>query len=200
MRPESFTRVVTSAFCKGDTRQQITALHLRSEGKEASSELWFESQRQRTTVDNHTHVGIELNCGFGVHSNQLQSAPSLRPWRDVEMSRCQSRRSFSFLTKSSTLMTRSFICGVMSEHACPILIAVSCLSPVSTQTAMFAFMSCSMVRGTPTCNLSSIAVEPNSVRSFSMRFGHLFQFLFTILESLARLDELFIPRKRIQQG
>jgi hypothetical protein len=48
------------------------------------------------------------------------------------------------------------------------LIAVSCLSPVNTHTLMLAFLRAEMVSGTPSCNLSSIAVAPNNVMSFSI--------------------------------
>ena len=42
----------------------------------------------------------------------------------------------------------------------PISIAVSCLSPVSTQTLIWVSISFAIVSGTPYYNLSSIAVEP----------------------------------------
>ena len=42
----------------------------------------------------------------------------------------------------------------------PILMAVSCLSPVKTQILIPADRRLAIVRGTPSCNLSSIAVAP----------------------------------------
>lgn len=41
-----------------------------------------------------------------------------------------------------------------------------CLSPVNTQILMSASASCSIVCGTPSCNLSSTAVAPNSWKPY----------------------------------
>lgn len=49
----------------------------------------------------------------------------------------------------------------------PIFIAVSTLSPVSTQTIIPVYRISLIVSGTPSCNLSSIAVEPTNIRSVS---------------------------------
>lgn len=46
----------------------------------------------------------------------------------------------------------------------PILMAVSCLSPVRIHILMSAFMRVSIVSGTWSCNLSSMAVAPSSWR------------------------------------
>ena len=45
----------------------------------------------------------------------------------------------------------------------PILIAVSTLSPVSTQTLMPTYLNAVIVSATSSCNLSSIAVDPTKV-------------------------------------
>ncbi|RUS19671.1 hypothetical protein BC937DRAFT_87123 [Endogone sp. FLAS-F59071] len=61
-----------------------------------------------------------------------------------------------------------FILRSSRLDANPMLMAVSSLSPVSTQTLMLALRSNSIACGTPSCNLSSIAVAPNSMRSRSI--------------------------------
>lgn len=49
----------------------------------------------------------------------------------------------------------------------PMLIAVSCLSPVRIQILMSAFISVSMVSGTLSWSLSSMAVAPSSCRFYT---------------------------------
>mmetsp|Transcript_4484 Transcript_4484/g.11828 ORF Transcript_4484/g.11828 Transcript_4484/m.11828 type:complete len:205 (-) Transcript_4484:2073-2687(-) len=61
------------------------------------------------------------------------------------------------------LSTRMFVRVSKSSHAKAMLIAVSSLSPVSTHTAMPARPMSAMALGTPTCSLSSMAVEPTSI-------------------------------------
>mmetsp|Transcript_67899 Transcript_67899/g.112869 ORF Transcript_67899/g.112869 Transcript_67899/m.112869 type:complete len:241 (-) Transcript_67899:1478-2200(-) len=63
------------------------------------------------------------------------------------------------------------MCVVWSNswHAYAILIAVSSLSPVRTHSEMPARPRSAMHAGTPTCSLSSMAVEPSSFRSTSIR-------------------------------
>lgn len=48
-----------------------------------------------------------------------------------------------------------------------IFTAVSCLSPVNTQTFIPASTMWAIVSGTPCCNLSSIAVVPVKLKLFS---------------------------------
>lgn len=62
-------------------------------------------------------------------------------------------------------------CRIFSEirlQAYPMLMAVSCLSPVRTQMRIPACASCLIASGTPSCNLSSIAVQPSRRRSRSI--------------------------------
>lgn len=54
-----------------------------------------------------------------------------------------------------------------SPRDLPILIAVSCLSPVRIQILMSAFIRVSMVSGTLSWSLSSIAVAPRSCRFYT---------------------------------
>eukprot|EP00835_Amoeboradix_gromovi_P001252 NODE_53_length_26956_cov_0.387348.p18 type:complete len:101 gc:universal NODE_53_length_26956_cov_0.387348:12581-12883(+) len=53
----------------------------------------------------------------------------------------------------------------------PMLIAVSTLSPVKTQSLMPALAILSMHSGTPNCSLSSMAVAPSSTRLCSYLFA-----------------------------
>lgn len=46
--------------------------------------------------------------------------------------------------------------------------SLTCLSPVRTQMRIPALARCSMHSGTPSCSLSSIAVQPTKMRFFSM--------------------------------
>ena len=56
--------------------------------------------------------------------------------------------------------TNNFMFSLMSLHELAMFSAVSILSPVSTHTFMLAFNNISIVSGTPSCNLSSMAVAP----------------------------------------
>ena len=79
-----------------------------------------------------------------------------------------SRMASSIIESSSSLFlgysSKSFISSVSNAQEKPMVFAVSILSPVSTQTLMPAFLSCKIVSGTCSCNLSSIAVAPTIER------------------------------------
>lgn len=87
----------------------------------------------------------------------------------------RSYRRISLRLTSSSLSASSFftftICWFKSWlsnlHENPMLIAVSTLSPVSTQTLIPADFSAWIVGPTSSCNLSSIAVAPTRIKSFS---------------------------------
>lgn len=98
----------------------------------------------------------------------------------------------TFLFWRNFILATSIICKSVTQshqitaNMIPMLMAVSCLSPVSIQIFMSAFMRVSMVSGTLSCSLSSIAVAPSSWRFcehkiFSIRRGFLFKFSFNIL-------------------
>ena len=53
----------------------------------------------------------------------------------------------------------------------PIFIAVSILSPVSTQIIIPAYLSVLIVSGTPSYNLSSIAELPTNIKSLSIFYA-----------------------------
>ncbi|ANB12539.1 hypothetical protein AWJ20_795 [Sugiyamaella lignohabitans] len=65
---------------------------------------------------------------------------------------------------SSTRMTSNSIELSRRLHEKPMLIAVSTLSPVRTQSLIPASLRRAMDSGTPSCNLSSMAVPPMSVK------------------------------------
>mmetsp|Transcript_27836 Transcript_27836/g.69960 ORF Transcript_27836/g.69960 Transcript_27836/m.69960 type:complete len:298 (+) Transcript_27836:1849-2742(+) len=65
-------------------------------------------------------------------------------------------------------MTWICISSVRIPHESPMLMAVSCLSPVRTQILTPASSSVRSVSGTPSCSLSSMPVIPSRRRSDSM--------------------------------
>mmetsp|Transcript_45694 Transcript_45694/g.120431 ORF Transcript_45694/g.120431 Transcript_45694/m.120431 type:complete len:355 (+) Transcript_45694:2095-3159(+) len=82
-----------------------------------------------------------------------------------------SRRASVILARDGKIFLLIMVILVVvssSWHANAMLIAVSSLSPVSTHTAMPARDMSAIAVGTPDCSLSSMAVEPSSVRSFSI--------------------------------
>jgi len=60
------------------------------------------------------------------------------------------------------------IIWVINPHDIAILIAVSTLSPVNTHTLIPAFLNASIVVSTSSYNLSSIAVVPTNIKSYSI--------------------------------
>lgn len=76
------------------------------------------------------------------------------------MNNLNHKTSYQFHTSSETKPSNSL-------RALPMLIAVSCLSPVRIQILMSAFISVSMVSGTLSWSLSSIAVAPSSCRFYT---------------------------------
>lgn len=64
-------------------------------------------------------------------------------------------------------MGRKTVVTLGPVYYSPILMAVSCLSPVRIQILMSAFIRVSIVSGTRSCSLSSIAVAPSSCRFYS---------------------------------
>lgn len=67
-----------------------------------------------------------------------------------------------------SLQITRFISGLIKRQEYPMLIAVSWRSPVRTQTLIPASIIVWIVSGTPSCNLSSIAVAPMRVKSLSI--------------------------------
>mmetsp|Transcript_16698 Transcript_16698/g.41753 ORF Transcript_16698/g.41753 Transcript_16698/m.41753 type:complete len:248 (+) Transcript_16698:1117-1860(+) len=71
------------------------------------------------------------------------------------------------LTKSRSRTSTSAMSSVKSLQDSAMEMAVSTLSPVSTHSRMPPAASCLMHVGTPSCSLSSMAVQPSSCRLFS---------------------------------
>ena len=55
-----------------------------------------------------------------------------------------------------------------SDAACAVLNAVACLSPVNNQILIPAHLNVAIAVGTPSCNLSSTAVNPANIKSISI--------------------------------
>ena len=87
--------------------------------------------------------------------------PELLTWRSAA-----SATSFvlvrpsNSLTRASSDTTYCTMPVVSRLQAMPMLMAVSCLSPVSTQMEIPALARLSIASGTPSCSLSSMAVHP----------------------------------------
>mmetsp|Transcript_7779 Transcript_7779/g.25706 ORF Transcript_7779/g.25706 Transcript_7779/m.25706 type:complete len:219 (-) Transcript_7779:2338-2994(-) len=165
--PESFTSFVTNAFCNGETRQQITAAQDVPNFKKLSfNSADNANDNDRPSMTKPISASTSAHCFAITKPSSICFETASNPW--VFISSLEISPSDSSLTNSSTLITFKLICGVIKEHAEPMLIAVSCLSPVSTQTAIPARINCSIQRGTPIWSLSSIAVAPTNSKSFSM--------------------------------
>ena len=142
------TAVITSAFCMGETRQQITDLHdtamSRKSFRHSGLSAWYSAFPSTTSP-----------IGF--------SFPTASP---------NSTRYFitASLTKSNVgcFNSISLMSGVNRLHDRPMLMAVSILSPVSTHTFMPAFKSVAIHSGTPAWRRSSMALAPRRMRSFSI--------------------------------
>mmetsp|Transcript_14832 Transcript_14832/g.62611 ORF Transcript_14832/g.62611 Transcript_14832/m.62611 type:complete len:244 (-) Transcript_14832:2140-2871(-) len=169
--PESFTRPVTSAFCKGLTRQHTTETHPVPKDKKSGASVGSSANARlrpsittpmsRSRAEHSSHAAMPFLICAATEARPLLSKSSL-----------EIARSLSSLIKSLMLITCTSMSSRNNEHACPMLIAVSCLSPVKTQTATPARMSCSMHPGTPSCSLSSMAVAPSNSSSVSITSAH----------------------------
>eukprot|EP00160_Parvularia_atlantis_P010310 Unigene2020_Nuclearia_a/m.6283 Unigene2020_Nuclearia_a/g.6283 ORF Unigene2020_Nuclearia_a/g.6283 Unigene2020_Nuclearia_a/m.6283 type:complete len:379 (+) Unigene2020_Nuclearia_a:861-1997(+) len=140
------TKLTTSAFCSGDTRQQMT------DGQR--------SQRPRkcgATALSSANVSVRPSTTRHFDVNPPSSV-ILSP------SAVSASSTWPVLPPSSS----STCDGLgMSRHATPIEMAVCRLSPVSIQNLMPASSRYAIVSGARSCSLSSTAVHPISVRSRS---------------------------------
>mmetsp|Transcript_96067 Transcript_96067/g.277442 ORF Transcript_96067/g.277442 Transcript_96067/m.277442 type:complete len:269 (-) Transcript_96067:1506-2312(-) len=98
--------------------------------------------------------------------SSAKMAPSA--WPVTISARCSKRRSPRAasarpMASSSSSMMAMVISGVSTFVLKPMFRAVSSLSPVSTHNLIPARRMFSMASGTPSCNLSSIAVAPRIV-------------------------------------
>mmetsp|Transcript_3440 Transcript_3440/g.6329 ORF Transcript_3440/g.6329 Transcript_3440/m.6329 type:complete len:231 (-) Transcript_3440:2002-2694(-) len=137
------------------------------------SAFWSGLERHTTTerhwVANSTNLSaasLRMSFPEGSPSKmKFKVAPSTtRPClssSDIPAASCRHSASLEFTSSSEVeFRTWSFMLGVSKLVERPISIAVSCLSPVSTHSLMFARASRTMVSGTFACSLSSTAVHP----------------------------------------
>ncbi|KAH3667397.1 hypothetical protein OGAPHI_003046 [Ogataea philodendri] len=112
-----FTRRTTRAFCSGETRQQITALQRTAISRSRSSRS--DSKAKPSDFPSMTKA------------NELMS--SCDNWLLRKISALSSKFSLVSRLDSSFTINR-FMSSLSSLQLIPMLIAVSCLSPVNTQT------------------------------------------------------------------
>mmetsp|Transcript_18807 Transcript_18807/g.45094 ORF Transcript_18807/g.45094 Transcript_18807/m.45094 type:complete len:209 (-) Transcript_18807:187-813(-) len=145
----SFIIFTTRAFCFGDTRQQTVAEHLVHNSKKSS--------RSSSCVSSKTKVRV----GPSMMTPRSREAP---------ISLASSVLSWSLHSSNvSALMILNSISSLSRAQLVPMLMAVSCLSPVSIHTLIPACVSAEIASGTPSCSLSSMAVAPSKMRFFSKR-------------------------------
>mmetsp|Transcript_6500 Transcript_6500/g.11221 ORF Transcript_6500/g.11221 Transcript_6500/m.11221 type:complete len:277 (+) Transcript_6500:835-1665(+) len=150
------TSVVMSAFCLGATRQQMTERH--SMAMERNSALRSGSASTGPSAPPTMTIAAPASCSSGF-SSRRSVWHAWSAWKTRVAGSCSSS-SRSISSSNMRLLSRPV--------ADPIFFAVSFLSPVRIHTLRFAFMSCSSVSGTPSCSLSSTAVDPNTSRSLSI--------------------------------
>ena len=147
-----FTSSTTSAFWSGETRQHTTARHCAASGRNKSASASSCSTCCRL-------------CPSTTSANSSAGARSSARWASaVSRLRCSAS---PVSAGAASLTTSTLIDSEMSRQEYPMLIAVSCRSPVSTQTLIPAVCSVAIVSGTPSWSRSSIAVAPSSSRSRS---------------------------------
>mmetsp|Transcript_24661 Transcript_24661/g.79373 ORF Transcript_24661/g.79373 Transcript_24661/m.79373 type:complete len:331 (+) Transcript_24661:1233-2225(+) len=172
------------AFCFGDTRQATTHWQHRlscSSPSRASSRIRAHSSAVRGDAAGPASgppaaaapVGVSWpsRCSSVVPSTTMASSSVHCRRSSSSRTRGRARCSRSCAAASpgvSPSSTSSCVRSASSWHAYPMLIAVSCLSPVSIQTLILASRRSRMVSGTPSCSLSSIAVAPTMVQSRSI--------------------------------
>ena len=213
------TRSTTRAFCRGVTRQQMTALHLDATSRNNNS---MDGCRACTsecplTTRAKPPLGtgvppqlegcvlpilpcwlllgwasmplvltrrcwlewIEVGSAGGREPSGLESC-SLKvtterfgaAWLGIVALFIASRHRFNSCSTSSysqpSMVNMSIISSVKSWHEYPILMAVSCLSPVRTHNLMFAAAKFAIHWGTPSWSLSSMAVVPTRISCCSI--------------------------------
>mmetsp|Transcript_71799 Transcript_71799/g.226843 ORF Transcript_71799/g.226843 Transcript_71799/m.226843 type:complete len:223 (-) Transcript_71799:112-780(-) len=166
VHPADLTSLVTRAFCKGETRQQITAAHKLP----ASRNL---ALRSSVSAQASAWPSMIMACSPSPSPPRALAitSPSCLPTAACPSSLASTLSPLPSAAKTSGV-SEVTLCATMSlrrsEHAKPMFMAVSLLSPVSTHSLMPARARTAMQSGTPSCSLSSMAVEPRRVRSFSI--------------------------------
>mmetsp|Transcript_19225 Transcript_19225/g.55155 ORF Transcript_19225/g.55155 Transcript_19225/m.55155 type:complete len:268 (-) Transcript_19225:1751-2554(-) len=138
------------AFCKGDTRQAITME--QDVAKSKNSALLEASEKMCSNAGPVTMIALK---------SRLKLPNFVRPL--VSSSRILSPSASGGLSTSTIVMDSS-----STFELKPMLRAVSSLSPVRTHKLMPALRSISIVLGTSSWSLSSMAVAPAISRFFSI--------------------------------
>mmetsp|Transcript_49780 Transcript_49780/g.128075 ORF Transcript_49780/g.128075 Transcript_49780/m.128075 type:complete len:252 (-) Transcript_49780:654-1409(-) len=151
------TKLTISAFWLGDTRHATTALHIFANS--SSLGLIFLSSALQSSSSL-----IFVKVGPSMMSERCSKV----------LPRCSERAASCWLmilsaaAGSSSLIIIFSILLLRRLHAYPMLMAVSCLSPVSTQIFKPPLARLAIASGTPAWSLSSMAVAPTSSISFSI--------------------------------
>ena len=163
----SLTIITISAFCFGDTLQASTTLEFFAKLRNSKSNLSF------------LDYVILANC-----SPPMTTAMSLvRP-----MSAYLFAQSLIYLYNSFVLGASSKKISISSSSSLqlkPMFIAVSILSPVSTQSFTSASLMKLMTLATLSWSLSSMAVHPTSLKPCSIRSATSSSFLSRSLRAAA---------------
>mmetsp|Transcript_16212 Transcript_16212/g.33275 ORF Transcript_16212/g.33275 Transcript_16212/m.33275 type:complete len:209 (-) Transcript_16212:2063-2689(-) len=147
----SLTSFTTSAFCFGLTLQQMQTSQCRAKSRNS---ILTSSLRARVRVaPSMTIACLPSSFSFG---GSLPPTPT--SFIMISIMCC-----FNSTTVKAPERMCMFMSCMSSLQEKPMLIAVSCLSPVRTQSFMPASAKVSIASGTPSCSLSSMAVAPTSV-------------------------------------
>mmetsp|Transcript_54713 Transcript_54713/g.127997 ORF Transcript_54713/g.127997 Transcript_54713/m.127997 type:complete len:240 (+) Transcript_54713:125-844(+) len=150
----SLTSFTISAFCSGETLHAMTIVQ-----ESATSSNFFLLSSS----------AVIFSKAAPVTKHAFSGAPSPDPTALNSLTTPSNVRAISCteIVRSGS-MVWMFMESVKTLALKPMFRAVSSLSPVSTQSFTPAFRMSSMVSGTPTCSLSSMAVTPTSSTSFSI--------------------------------
>lgn len=147
--PFFYASATTSDFYLGDTLQQMTELALIAQQKNASPSLSSSSAYAKVCPS----ITIPTNSLSFSSSFFLKSSSYSLPMNSFLLS--ELRITISILVSSRIL------------HDLPISMAVSCLSPVRTQSLMLALRIFLIVEGTSSWRRSSMAVLPRYSSPYS---------------------------------
>lgn len=135
--PFFFANATTSAFYLGETLQQMTDAAFKP--KANNSCCVFSSEKAKVSVGPSMTIASLYEFSLTLSSSLILLVNS---------------------SSESLVSITTFISVCISLQLFPISIAVSYLSPVSTHTLIFVSIIFAIESDTPSCNLSSIAVDP----------------------------------------
>mmetsp|Transcript_51619 Transcript_51619/g.136349 ORF Transcript_51619/g.136349 Transcript_51619/m.136349 type:complete len:257 (+) Transcript_51619:1994-2764(+) len=188
----SRTRVTISAFCSGETRQAITMRHVAAMSTRSCFKFVVGSMTTASVAPVTIRAVVSLSSSgrLAARSAALDTSRIASSFANLSpASRNSVLSSFSLFSNAAyatvfsasellelrPMSSTSNVFSIMwsglipSTFALrPMLRAVSSLSPVSTQSLTPALRMFSMASGTLSWSLSSIAVAPTMLRSFSI--------------------------------